>query len=87
MTNREKPWFVKIKSPGHYKIKPYGRTGWLLMLLWIVVFQAISCLLFIEAVRNQFWIVIVLGVAVTIPLIVLAIRTAVPIEQVEGDKS
>ena len=82
--NESKPWFVKITGRMQWQIKPYGWQGWAMMGVWAVLQSAICSLLFIESVRERWWIVTMLGTAITIPLIILAIHIAVPIEEVRA---
>jgi hypothetical protein len=79
-----KPWFVRITGPMRWQIKPYAWQGWALMGVWMVLLWAINLLLFVESVRERWWIVLLLSAAITVPLIVLSIQMAVPIEELRA---
>ena len=77
----DRPWFVKITGPGRYQIRPYGRGGWLLTGVWALALSAVCSLLFVEPIREQEWVVPLLIFAVTFPLVLFGMRTAVPVEE------
>ena len=82
--NEPKPWFVKITGPMRWQIKPYGWPGWALMGVWMILLWAINALLFVESLRERWWIVLLLSAAITIPLIVVSIQMAVPIDELRA---
>jgi NAD/NADP transhydrogenase beta subunit len=79
-----KPWFVKITGPMQWQIKPYGWPGWALMVVWALLLSAIMSLLLVESGRERWWIVTLLSLAITVPLIVVSIQLAVPIEDLRA---
>lgn len=81
-----KPWFVKVTGPMRWQIKPYAWQGWALMGIWAVLLWAIMLLLFVESVRERWWVVLLLSAVITIPLIALSIQLAVPIEELRETK-
>ena len=79
-----KPWFVKITGPMRFQIKPYAWQGWALMGVWMAALWAIMALLFIDSLRERWWIVLLLSAAVTVPLILISLQMAVPIEELRA---
>ena len=82
--NEPKPWFVKITGPMQFQIKPYAWQGWVALFVWIALESAVSLLLLLEWVRERWWIVAILIVAMTLALIVWSVGLAVPIEEVRA---
>ncbi len=88
MTDRKtaKPWFVRIKGPGRFQIKPYARQGWALIGLWGVAVYGLLALLAFPFFLERFWIPAGLSLALTAMMIVVGYRRSVPVKQLLEDQ-
>jgi hypothetical protein len=86
MMNEPKPWFVTITGPMQWQLKPYAWQGWAVMSVWAVAILGVMALLLLETVREQWWIVPLLAMAVTVPLILIVIQNSVPIDELRSGR-